>query len=86
MLNVGQESHETEEYSKEYYDDVSGQPPDRNLVRATRIEEIVEFKQHTVYTKAPSSECIRVTGKNPIGSKWIDVNKGDSASANYRSR
>ena len=58
MLNVSQETHEPEEYSEEYDDDVSGQPLDRNLVRAARSEEMVEFKQHTVYIKVPISECI----------------------------
>ena len=86
MLNVSQENNEADEYSEEYYDDVSGQPLDRTLVRAARSEEMIEFKQHTVYTKVPISECIRVTGKNPIGSKWIDINKGDKTNPNYRSR
>ena len=45
-----------------------------------------EFEQHGVYTKVPISECIRVTGKRPIGSKWIDINKGDVSNPNYRSR
>ena len=39
-----------------------------------------------IYTKRPISECVRVTGKQPIGTKWIDINKGDTANPNYRSR
>ena len=31
-------------------------------------------------------ECKRVTGKPPIGTRWIDINKGDSVRTNYRSR
>ena len=27
-----------------------------------------------------------MTGKQPIGSKWIDINKGDAKAPNYRSR
>lgn len=39
-----------------------------------------------MYSKVPVTECIRCTGKQPIGSKWIDINKGDAKSPNYRSR
>ena len=45
-----------------------------------------KFKQHNVYTKVPISECVAVTGKQPIGSKWLDTNKGDESGPNYRSR
>lgn len=61
MLNVSEESNESNEYSEECYDDRSGQHRDRNLVKAARNEEVVEFKQNTIYTKVPISECIRVT-------------------------
>ena len=27
-----------------------------------------------------------MTGKKPIGKKWLDINKGDNDNANYRSR
>ena len=86
MLNVSQENLDPEEYFDEYVDDVSGQPLVRELVQSARKEEMVEFEQHGVYTKVPISECIRVTGKRPIGSKWIDINKGDVSNPNYRSR
>ena len=31
-------------------------------------------------------ECVKVTGKPPIGTRWIDTNKGDHNKPNYRSR
>ena len=36
--------------------------------------------------KVPISECWNRTGKNPTPVKWIDVNKGDEAAPNCRSR
>merc|ERR1712110_976742 len=39
-----------------------------------------------LYTKVPTSERIQKTGKKPIGTRWIDVNKQDSANPLYRSR
>ena len=86
MLNVSQENVDAEEYLDEYVDDVSGQPLIRELVQSARKEEMVEFEQHGVYTKVPISECIRMSGKGPIGSKWIDINKGDVLHPDNRSR
>ena len=51
-----------------------------------RQDEIEYFKQHKVYTKVPIEECIRVTGKKPIGVRWIDVNKQDDIDPKYKSR
>ena len=31
-------------------------------------------------------ECWIVTGKAPIGVRWVDINKGDSSNPNCRSR
>ena len=39
-----------------------------------------------VYEYAPIAECVKVTGKPPIGTRWIDTNKGDSLKPNSRSR
>ena len=44
------------------------------------------FKQHNVYTNVPLEEFIRVTGKQPIGCRWIDTDKGDDDNPEYRSR
>ena len=39
-----------------------------------------------VYKKVWNSECWQVTGKPPIGVRWVDVNKGDEVHPEYRSR
>ena len=39
-----------------------------------------------VYEKVALQECWDVTGKDPIGEKWVDINKGDTLNPNYRSR
>ena len=69
-----------------YFDDVSGKWLDNDLVAAARKEEMEVFKQHNVYTKVPLEECLRVTGKKPIGCRWIDTDKGDDDNPEYRSR
>ena len=39
-----------------------------------------------MYRKVLESECWRVTGKPPIGTRWVDINKGDDEVPEYRSR
>jgi hypothetical protein len=39
-----------------------------------------------VWERAPISDCWKETGRAPIGSKWVDVNKGDEAQPLIRSR
>ena len=38
------------------------------------------------YNKVAISECIECTGRKPIAVRWVDINKGDTANPNYRSR
>merc|ERR1712026_517968 len=71
---------------QDYFDDLSGERLNPELVKCARQEEMQEVKKHQVYTKVPISECWKATGKGPIGTRWVDVNKGDSAHREYRSR
>ena len=51
-----------------------------------RKEEIDQYHEHDVYTKADIDECMKETGKPPIKVRWIDINKGDNLNPDYRSR
>ena len=68
------------------YDDLSGDVLDPELMKRARREEIEYFKDMGVYDKVEIAEAHRVTGKAPIAVRWVDVNKGDTASPKYRSR
>ena len=39
-----------------------------------------------MYVKVPLEECWKQTGQVPIGTRWVDVNKGDDDHPDYRSR
>ena len=67
-------------------DDQSGEELEVKKVREARREEIVYFRSMKVYDKVPRAKCLAETGKPPIGVRWVDINKGDSLSPNYRSR
>ena len=72
--------------TEEFYDDISGEPLKPELVEQARLEEMIEVRKHKLYTKVPIKECWDKTGKDPIGVRWVDVNKGDSVHPEYRSR
>ena len=66
-------------------DDVSGVELVPELVKAARAEEMAYFKKLGVYKIVPRSHQKRTGGKI-IGTRWVDVNKGDSECPNCRSR
>lgn len=70
----------------EAYDDVTGQQLDPKLMMAARRDEIQYFRDMGVYEKVNVQECWNETGKAPIAVRWVDINKGDTANPNYRSR
>ena len=71
---------------RQVYDDISGQELDGSMVMMARAEEMEELRRHGVYVKAPLTQCRDRTGKEPIGVRWVDVNKGDKVHPEYRSR
>ena len=67
-------------------DDMSGQMLKKDLVIAARKEEMAKYFMHNAYNKVPVADAWNVTGKAPIGCRWIDINKGDDENPEYRSR
>ena len=68
------------------WDDVTGATLRPELVREARMAEMEYFKKMKVYQKVSRSRCLQVTGKGPIGVRWIDVNKQGEDDPLYRSR
>ena len=69
----------------EAYDDMKGGQLDPKLVRAARLEELRYLWDRVVYIYSTRSEASR-KGKRPVKLKWLDTNKGDVQSPNYRAR
>ena len=68
------------------WDDITGKEMDWDMVVAARMEEMEEVRKHGVYEKVLIQECINRTGKKPLKVRWVDVNKGDDVTPEYRSR
>ena len=60
---------------RKFWDDVSGKVLDSALTKAARQEEIKEAERMGVWVKVDRSECMQVTGRGPIGTRWVDTNK-----------
>ena len=77
-----EEDHITALYEGlEFVDDVTGAPLDKDKAVQARKLEIDYFRQMGVYTKVAREAWMKV-----ITTRWIDVNKGDEKSPNYRAR
>ena len=77
---------DTQDDYRQFWDDVSGEPLDREGVLEARKEELPHMHRHEVYREVPISQCIEHRGKPPIGTRWVDINKGDKVNLDYRSR
>ena len=78
--------HNHEDGKTYAWDDVTGNELDTKLTMKARMEEMEQFKKHQVYEKVKEEVCWQVTGKGPIGTRWIDINKGDENNPDHRSR
>jgi hypothetical protein len=45
-------------------------------VNEARREEIAYMRDIGLYAKVSIEECLQKTGKPPITTKWVNVNKG----------
>ena len=68
------------------YGDVSGAPLGPEEVYRARVDEVKFIRDMKLYDKVPVEECWKNTGVAPIGTNWLDINKGDQVNPNYRSR
>ena len=68
------------------WDDMKNRELDPKEVVKARGVEMGYVRQHGVYEYASVSECRRKTGADPVGTKWLDTNKGDEKNPVYRSR
>ena len=74
------------EKERYFWDDTSGEVLDPRLTQAARAEEVEAIRNIGVYRKVPITQCLKETGKRPIGTRWVDTNKGDKLKPKVRSR
>ena len=67
-------------------DDLSGEILDSQGVIAARREELQAMKQLPLYEIVDVRECWENTQRDPISTKWVDIDKGGAGDHKYRSR
>ena len=91
-LDAGQHIDEPDEwqtyadYYLEIYNPITGVHLDPALVSKGRTEEMTFFKQQGAYKHDTISNCEAATGKPPVPTGWVDVNKGDVTTPLVRCR
>jgi hypothetical protein len=85
-MKVAADSSHDDDEKDVAWDDVSGAALKPELVRQARKSEMEYFERMKVYKKVLKKKCYEMTGKAPIGVRWIDVNKQDDENPLYRSR
>jgi hypothetical protein len=69
-----------------YWDAITNEELPADLTAAARAEELAFMTEWQVWDVVPVAECWKNTGKKPLQSKWVDVNKGDLKRPVVRSR
>ena len=78
---------ENEDEDLEWIEDVkNGGMLDPGLVREARQEEVGFMAKIGLYDIVPEEESWEQTGKGPISTKWVDVNKGTKEKPDVRCR
>ena len=76
---------EEDEFIK-YFNERPREHLDAKMVQAARQEEVTFMKKIALYEEAEESEAWAVTGKPPITTNWVVVNKGSGESPDIRCR
>ena len=74
------------EFEEEFHDNRSGEYLDPELVAKARSEEVKFMAKIGLYQEVDIAECLEITGRPPISTRWVDVNKGSMESPNVRCR
>ena len=68
------------------HDELTGERLPPGLVANAREEECAFMENWGVWQEVPVAECWQRTGRRPIGTRWVDVNKGDLHHPDVRCR
>ena len=82
-VSVDADEELPEEWEAE--DDVKGGPLDPHEVQIAPEKEIKYLWDMEVYECSTEAKTQARTGRNPVGLKWIDTNKGNAEAPRYRS-
>jgi hypothetical protein len=77
---------EENQYLERAWDDLKGGELKMEEVNKARGEEVGYMIKRTIWRLTPTAECWRKTGRAPIGTRWVDTNKGTESDPDVRCR
>ena len=77
VLNMMVGGNFTGEEMCRVFDDLTGKELDGGKEKEARKDEMEFVIDLGVYEEAPIQKCIDRTGKKPIGTRWVDILKGE---------
>ena len=77
---------EFQDYQEDVYDNRIGERLDAKLTKRAKKEEMTYMEQFEVGIESTEEECWAKTGKAPVTTKWVRVNKGTSSNPFIRAR
>jgi hypothetical protein len=84
-LEVNDDVEEGVEWTR-YIDEKTGEDLDPKLVKAARKEEMTFMEKIVVFEESTREECFQETGKPPVSTRWVDINKGTAEDPEVRCR
>jgi len=85
-VNQEAEGEEGDDYFEDMIDEKTGTKLDPKLVKEAEDEEMSYMEDLGVGEEVPEGECEEMTGKPPVTTKWVRVNKGTEESPLVRAR
>ena len=74
------------EFEEEFRDNRTGKYLDPELVAKARSEEVEFMAKIGLHQEVDITECLQMTRRPPISTRWVDVNKGSTESPDVRCR
>ena len=82
LLSLPDSTHSAQEFR----DRSTGLPLNPEMVKRARELKMQYTDELKVLEDSDRDACVSETGRQPIPTDWVDINKGDSLRPNYRSR
>ena len=75
-----------DEMDLDFEDEITGATLERDQVIKAHQDEMKEYKSFDVYDEVDDELCWKLTGSNPVGTRWRVINKGDELHPDVRAR
>ena len=76
-VNLMALNEKRDEEERTCYDEDTGVVLPKDLVEKAEKEELEEYRKFNAYVEDDDENCVKITGKRPVGARFRTINKGD---------